>query len=119
MYSIAIDAGRKLVRAKLAGFLSAEEAQAFARDEQAAIRDAGWASGEYLVLVDTSECTLQLQEVVAHLKALVTTSEFRARRVALVNGQSSFRMQGRRILDRENAVICETTEEAEAWLFRP
>lgn len=119
MYTVSAEPSRKLVRIKLVGFLSHDEVAGFARAEQAAIQQMGCRSGEYLVLVDTTEFLLQTQDVATELQNLVNASAFRAKRIAIVNGESAFRMQARRLLTREEALIFDTLAEAEAWLFRP
>lgn len=117
MYSITVESARKLVRVELSGFFSVEEVAAFARDEQAAVAGMGCTTGEYLLLIDASGSKIQTQEVIADFQAFIANSPLKARRLAIVVGGSAARMQVRRILARDTAMIVCTRREGEAWLF--
>jgi hypothetical protein len=118
MFTVFADPSRKLVRAHLSGFLSAREVQEFSRVEQGAVRGMGLGDGEYLLLVDTSGCVIQPQEVVSAFQQLVENSPLKARRIAIVRHSVLSRMQTERIIRfRENAAVFDSTEEAEAWLL--
>ncbi|QIG80138.1 hypothetical protein [Stakelama tenebrarum] len=98
--------------------LTLEEVAEFSRQEQAAVEAMGLRSGEFLLLVDTSEAVIQTQEVVAALTDLVAHSKHKAARIAVARYNSLSRMQTRRILAvRDNAMVFDQIADAEAWLF--
>lgn len=118
MFSISVEPERKLIRAQMSGFLSPEEVADFSRQEQAAAAAMGCRSGEFLLLVDTVDCVIQSQEVVATFMHVVTTSPLKAGRIAIVRGNSLTRMQTQRIIVlRDEAAIFATLAEAERWLL--
>ena len=118
MFSISIEPARSLVRVGLWGFMTIDEVAEFSRQEQRATAELGGRPGTHLLLIDTSGAVIQSQEVVAALRELVTTVPRKARRVAVVRGNSLTRMQAERILCiRDETAIFSTLDEAEAWLF--
>lgn len=118
MITVTTDPARTLVQAHMAGFLEVEDVATFSREEQAAVRAMGLASGGFLLLVETSECLIQSQVVVAAFQDLILNSPFKARKIAIVREGSMTRMQTNRILSiRDNAAVFQTRAEAEAWLF--
>lgn len=118
MFTITIDPHRKLIRSKFAGFLTTDEVAEWSRQEQAAVVAMGCGSGEFLLLVDSSGCAIQSQEVIALFQQLVATSEYKARRIAIMRGSSLTRMQTRRVAgDKDYIAHFEGAAEAEEWLF--
>lgn len=108
---------RKLVKAHMSGFLSPEDVAQFSHEEQAAVIAMGCKSGDFYLLVDTSECVIQAQDIVNAFQNLIQHSPLKAKRIAVVNGGSLSKMQARRILIRDRAETFGTLEEAEQWLF--
>lgn len=117
MYTFQADYTRKLIRAQLEGFLSVEEVAAFGADIQAAAVAMGCQSGEHLLYVDTSQCALQAQDVVSAFQALIGNVPLKAKRLAVITGSSLSRMQTRRILVRDHAMLFDCGEDAEHWLL--
>ncbi|PCD03905.1 hypothetical protein COC42_06140 [Sphingomonas spermidinifaciens] len=117
MYSITTEPARKLVRLKLMGMLSREQVAALYHEEHLAIRAMHCRPGDHLCIVDLTECPLQLQDV-ANAFQLGIKSDAKAKRLAMFTGQALGRMQARRIArERDEVMIFERREEAEAWLF--
>ena len=118
MITLNFDPDRRLIIASMSGFLSVDEVKMFSRDEHELVERMGLRSGEFYLLIDTAETVIQSQEVVAQFQYLITSSRYKAKRIAVARRGSLTRMQAQRILMlRENAAIFETREEAEAWLF--
>ncbi len=118
MIEVSVDPERKLVRAVLSGFLTVEEVERFSREEQEAVRAMGLGSGEFVLLVETSDSVAQTQEVVDCFQRLMVSSPLKARRIATVRSGALPTMQMRRITAiRGYAEVFETVEEAEAWLL--
>ena len=90
---------RKLVIAEFSGFLALEEVAEYERKKVAAVRAMDLASGEFDLLVDTSQCDIQAQDVVAAFQHNIATTPFRPRRVALIWAASLARMQARVALE--------------------
>ncbi|AUW56733.1 hypothetical protein C1T17_00185 [Sphingobium sp. SCG-1] len=117
MYTFQADYTRKLIRAQLQGFFSVEEVAAFGADLQAAAATMVCRSGEHLLYVDTSQCALQAQDVVSAFQTLIGNLPLKAKRVAVITGSSLSRMQTRRILVRDQAMLFDHGEDAEHWLL--
>lgn len=116
MFTISTDRARKLVRVRLTGMLSVDDVQRFYREEADAIRAMGCRPGEHDVLVDLSECPLQLQHIVAEFQK-EANAPGRARRVAMVTGESLVRLQARRVFTRDGVALFGTVAEADGWLI--
>jgi hypothetical protein len=117
MYSITVDTTNKLLRVKLSGFLMADEVKAFGNEVQVMVANLGYRSGEHSMMVDTSECTLQAQEVVACFQHVIASAPIKSRRIAVVTGSSLSRMQTRRILVRDQAMMFDSAIDAEHWVL--
>lgn len=118
MITVAAEPERKLVRAHMSGFLDLAEVADFSRQEQAAVRSMGLGSGDFYLLINTSETFIQTQEVVAAFQHLITDSKFKAKRIAVAREGSLTRIQTNRIVKiRDNAAVFESVADAERWLF--
>ena len=117
MYSITSVPRQKLICARLSGFFAVEEVVKFGRAVQETSIALGCGPDEHLLLVDTTGCVLQSQEVVAAFQKLIQDSPLKSRRLAILCGDSLSRMQARRILMREGAMLFDNEQEAERWLL--
>lgn len=109
---------RRLVIAEFSGFLSLEEVADYERKKMAVVESMGLSSGEFDVLVDSTQCDIQAQEVIAAFQHNITTTSCRPRRVALVRASSLVRMQAQRALVRDNAALFDSRAEALDWLYK-
>jgi hypothetical protein len=116
MFKITTEPKRWLVRLKFSGHLTLAEVSEFYRQQEAAIRTMGCPLGLHVVLIDATECPLQLQEIVGAFQGAMASPR-RAKRVAMVTGGSLSRMQARRLLQRDEVAKFATVDEAEEWLF--
>ena len=116
MYTIAADRERRLLRLELTGFWSSDEASAFARDQQLAVRRLGPPFGTHLTLADVSNWDIQSQDVSAIIRDLVLNAASTSKRIALVGSRGLARMQFKRIVDREGMRVFMSSLDAEAWL---
>jgi len=116
MFTIDTQSEHKLVRIKLSGMLTLEEVQELYRQEHDAIRRMGCVLGEQIVLVDITECPVQMQPIVSAFQATMDRPD-RAWRLAMVTGSSLSRIQARRVAKREHVVMFDTPAQAEEWLF--
>jgi hypothetical protein len=117
MYTIDSDPPHRLLRLVLSGFWTEEEARAFARDQQAAVRRLGPPFGTHLTLADLRSFALQTHEVSEVIRQLVINAAATSKRIAMVGGEGLARMQFKRITARDDARMFDTVEEAEAWLL--
>jgi len=117
MYRITKDVKNRIVHVTLSGFLVPEEVEAFACEEQKAVRDMGCKSGNYSVLVDTRDLKLQAQNVIARLMEFSENSPLKATKIAIVVGNSVSRMQARRWVGATRVGIFSTDKEATDWLL--
>lgn len=118
MISITTEPARKLVRVHMSGFLQVPDVAHFSHEKEKAVQAMGLKSGEFLLLVETSECVVQSKEVIAAFQDLVVQSAYKSLRLAIVRQGSMGRMQTNRIIRiREDAAMFETRADAEAWLF--
>jgi hypothetical protein len=116
MFTITTEPKRWLVRLKFSGQLTLDDVGEFYRQEEAAIKRMGCPLGFDLVIIDATECPLQLQDIVSAFQKTMSSPR-RAKRVAVVTGRSLARMQARRLLQRDEVAMFDTIEEAEEWLF--
>ncbi|RYY10607.1 MAG: hypothetical protein EON55_15975 [Alphaproteobacteria bacterium] len=117
VYTIEADPSRKLLRLTLAGFWSASEAVAFAREQQAAVKKLGPPYGTHLTLADVRNFAVQTQEVTAVIRDLVLHATATSKRIALVGGEGLARIQFTRITQRQDVRRFATMEDADFWLF--
>ncbi|RVT41718.1 hypothetical protein [Sphingobium algorifonticola] len=116
-FDIVTEPAYKLIRATLSGFFDGATVAQFGRAVQMASAGMGCQSGEHLLLVDTTRCALQAQDVVGAFQALITDSPLKSKRIAIVTGSSLSRMQVRRILVRDQAMMFDNAADAEQWVL--
>ena len=116
-FLIEAEPARHLIRLTLTGFMCCEEVERFGAEVRQAIGSLPCGINQHVTICDVSSFKLQAQTVVTSLQALIVDPQLMSRRLALVVGDSSARMQARRVLTRDNAKCFEDTAEAEAWLF--
>lgn len=115
MYNINIDQSAKLVSVKLGGMMTVDEVHRYIADLAHEFLRARLRAG-YLMMIDTTEATLQRQEVVDALKRQIIQFP-KARRIAMVNGSSLARMQIKRVMTQPYALVFDTEAEGMAWLM--
>jgi hypothetical protein len=119
MYAIEIEPDIKLIIVRLSGLMTVDEVERLREEEQSALVALGYRSGDYLLLVDTSGCVIQSQDVIAAFQAAIAAARLSASRVAVVRGPSLTLLQSQRILrSRENALIAADEAEARSWLMQ-
>ena len=120
MIQLSTEPTRKLVRATMGGFLTVADVEQFSVDEQAAVREMGFGSGEFDLLVVTLGSVVQTQDVMEAFAQLLANSPLKARKIATVRNGALTKMQSRRLVNvRSNYQVFDTVEEAEAWLLEP
>ena len=117
MFTIVTNSQLKLLRVKLKGFFTVEEVGAFAAAAQKAVADMGCSSGDWLHSCDIGEMALQTQQVAEMFGQFINHPERRSRKLAIITGRSPVRMQIRRLMTRQDAVLFDLQSDADAWLL--
>ncbi|WP_375381390.1 STAS/SEC14 domain-containing protein [uncultured Sphingomonas sp.] len=117
MFDIEIDDRAGLVDVRLSGLMSVEEARRYIADLGSAFIRHHMRAG-YLMRIDVSLATLQSQEVLAAFQDHMAHFP-KARRIAIVTGDSLVRMQVRRVMTQDYARVFATAGEGLVWLLSP
>jgi hypothetical protein len=117
VFTITTDEARKLMTVTMSGFLTPEDATSCAAQVQISAAAIGWRTGEFLLLVDSLESSVQSQSVIEAFQAGIAASSLRARKIAVLSTSSLARMQTKRIVTGKVAGMFENRAEAEQWLF--
>jgi hypothetical protein len=118
MIDVTFNSERKLGRARMGGLLTIADVDRFSLEKEAAVRSMGLASGEFFLLVETRDSTVQSKEVVAAFQHLMLYSPLKAKRIATVRAGTLSTLQSRRIVAvRQSAQVFQRVEDAQAWLF--
>jgi hypothetical protein len=116
-YSIRVEPGRDLVRIRMSGFFTPDDVAAFLDAREQAHRDLRCAANAHLTLNDISAMKIQSQDIVAAFRDMLSSNEFRSRRLAFVVGPTLARVQVQRACYGRAARCFDDVASAEAWLF--
>ena len=116
-YAITVDAARLLVTLRLAGFLTLDDVQRIAAEEQAAVRTLGVPSGTHLFLIDARALETQTADVVALVQHATDMVPLKPRRLAIVARYGLNKIQARRTIGDREIGLFESEEEALAYLL--
>jgi hypothetical protein len=109
--------GRRQLKIALAGHVGAEDVQCFARDYQAALRDAGWGSREFDLVIDATAANVQPQEAAIAFETLIRHAPTKARRIAIILSSQLAALQAKRLFaERDGAAIFFDRIGADRWL---
>jgi hypothetical protein len=104
----------------MSGVLSVDEAHACAAAKEAAVESLG-PPFVHSTLVDISGLRLQPQEIFAIFTNFVATTRHKSRKIAIVAGEGTARMQFRRVAERAplrgDMRIFTGADEARVWLL--
>jgi hypothetical protein len=114
MYRIEVDAANGVVEATLGGLMSTQEVAAYIGELRSTI--ASCRLDSYAMVIDVSDCPIQLQEMIKSMGAHMATMP-KARALAIVTGSSLARMQIKRLFTQPYARIVSTIEEGRAWVL--
>jgi hypothetical protein len=117
-HSISVDPARLLVVLRLAGFLTPDDIQRIAIEEQAAVRTLGVPSGTHNFLIDARALDAQTADVVAFVQHTTDTVLLKPRRLAIIARFGLNRMQARRMIGDREIGLFEDEDEAFAYLLR-
>jgi len=100
MFEIETNHADRIIFLRIAGGLSIEEAHACAAAKEAAVESLGLPYDDHSTLVDIRDLRLQTQEVFGIFTTFVATTKYKSRKIAIVAGEGTARMQFRRVAER-------------------
>jgi len=116
-HAISVDPARLLVTLRLAGFMTPEDVQRIAAEEQAAVQGLNVPSGTHLFLIDARALEIQAAEIVALVQHTTDTVPLKPRRLAIVARYGLNKMQARRMIGEREIGLFDDEEEALAYLL--
>ncbi len=119
MFQVVTDQSNRMIYLRISGALSVEEAHACAAAKEAAVESFG-PPYVHATLLDIRDLRLQPQEIFAIFTQFVATTRHKSRRIAIVAGEGTARMQFRRVAERaplrNDMRFFTGFKEARAWL---
>ena len=123
MFEVETNHADRMIFVRMGGVLSVDEAHACAAAKEAAVDSLGPPYDLHSTLVDIRELRLQPQEIFAIFTNFVATTEHKSRKIAIVGGEGTARMQFRRVAERaplrDDMRFFTTVGEASDWLREP
>jgi hypothetical protein len=120
MFEIHANPLDRTIFVRMSGVLSIDEAHACAAAKEAAVVSLGPPYDAHSTLVDVRDLRLQPQEVFAIFTNFVATTEHKSRKIAIVAGEGTARMQFRRVAERaplrDDMRFFIAEDEARDWL---
>lgn len=116
-HAISVDPARSLVILRLVGFLTREDVQRIAAEEQIAVRSLGVPSGVHNFLIDARALDAQPADVVAMVQQTTDTVPLKPRRLAIVARYGLNKIQVRRTIGDREIGLFDTEDEALAYLL--
>ncbi len=116
-HTIAVDPARLLVTLRLAGFMTPDDVQRIAAEEQVAVQGLNVPSGTHLFLIDARALEIQAAEVVALVQHTTDTIPIKPRRLAIVARYGLNKMQVRRMIGEREIGLFDNEEDAVAYLL--
>lgn len=120
MFKVETNRQDRMIFVRMSGVLSLEEGYACAAAKEAAVDSLGAPYDDHSTLVDIRDLRLQPQQVFAIFTNFVATTKHKSRRIAIVVGEGTARMQFRRVAERaplrDDMLIFARVDEALDWL---
>jgi hypothetical protein len=101
MFEIETGHADRIISVRMIGGFTMEGARACAAAKEAAVSSLGPPYDDHSSLVDVRELRVQPQDIFAIFTNFVAMTEHKSRRIAIVGGQGTARMQFRRVAERE------------------
>jgi hypothetical protein len=119
MYEVQTNHADGLIFLRMSGVLSIEEAHIIAAAKEAAVESLG-PPYRHSTLLDVRDLRLQPQEIFAIFTNFVATTRHKSRKIAIVAGEGTARMQFRRVAERaplrDDMRFFTIVAEARDWL---
>ena len=120
MFELETNQTDRTIFLRMSGVMSIEEAHACAAAKEAAVERLG-PPYDHSTLVDIRDLRLQSQEVFAIFTNFVASTTHKSRKIAIVGGEGTARMQFRRVAERaplrDDMRFFTAVDEARDWLL--
>ena len=120
MYEIETSPADRLICVRMIGGFTLDEARECAAAKEAAVQELGPPFDAHSSLVDVRDLRIQTQDVFAIFTSFVAKTKHKSRKIAIVGGEGTARMQFRRVAEREplrdDMRFFTAVEEARGWL---
>ncbi len=120
MFEIETSHADRVICVRMIGGFTLDEARECAAAKEAAVRDLGPPFETHSSLVDVRELRVQTQDVFAIFTNFVAMTKHKSRKIAIVGGEGTARMQFRRVAEREplrdNMRFFTAVGDARGWL---
>ena len=120
MFEIETNQADRIIFIRMSGVFAVDEAHACAAAKEAAVDGLGPPYDDHSSLVDIRDLRLQPQEIFAVFTNFVATTKHKSRRIAIVGGEGTARMQFRRVAERaplrDHMRFFTDADEARDWL---
>ena len=120
MYEIETNPADRLICIRMIGGFTLDEARECAAAKEAAVQELGPPFDAHSSLVDVRDLRIQTQDVFAIFTSFVAKTKHKSRKIAIVGGEGTARMQFRRVAEREplrdDMRFFTAVDEARGWL---
>ena len=120
MFEIETSSADRIIVLRMSGGFTIEDARQCAAAKEAAVESLGPPFQSHTTLVDVRDFRIQPQEIFAIFTNFVATTRHKARKIAIVGGEGTARMQFRRVSQRaplrDNMRFFTALGEARDWL---
>jgi hypothetical protein len=116
-FSFEVDAGRDLVRIRMAGFFTRTDIADLVDARGAAHEALECAPNAHLTLIDIRGMDIQAHDIVDGFRDILAAPEYRSRRLGLVVSNTLARSQAIRAIENRQARWFTDPAQAEAWLL--
>jgi hypothetical protein len=120
MFEIETDRADRIISLRMTGVFTVEEAHACAAAKEYAVDSLGPPYGAHATLLDVRDFRVHPQEIFAVFTNFVQATKHKSRKIAIVGGEGTARMQFRRVAEREplrqGMRFFTTVGDARKWL---
>ncbi|HYD11913.1 MAG TPA: STAS/SEC14 domain-containing protein [Allosphingosinicella sp.] len=120
MFEIETSRAERLIYVRMIGGFTLDEARECAAAKEAAVQELGPPFDAHSSLVDVRDLRIQTRDVFAIFTNFVAMTKHKSRKVAIVGGEGTARMQFRRVAEREplrdNMRFFTAVDDARSWL---
>ena len=120
MYEIETSPADRVICVRMIGGFTLDEARECAAAKEAAVQELGPPFDTHSSLVDVRDLRVQTQDVFAIFTGFVANTKHKSRKIAIVGGEGTARMQFRRVAEREplrdDMRFFTAVDEARGWL---
>ena len=120
MFEIETSQADRIISVRMIGGFDMESARACAAAKEAAVDSLGPPYDDHSSLVDVRDLRVQPQDIFAIFTSFVARTRHKSRKIAIVGGEGTARMQFRRVAEREplrdNMRFFTALREAREWL---